>query len=1153
MKKEIVSIFTVLVFLLLSCNLPPDPTKNPTYAYAQFTTIDGVKPRPITDVKANVEVSVGFNLFLPHFIDSIKISLFSIRKELEAQFTLESPWEGEDLTTPVTFPKPGTKTGIITCFKNNGTIDHDTLIFFVSYPAGNHPPLWTPDTLKLLSMEGLSTKQNLAPYAKDPDNNPLSFEISLPTSDFTAKDSIITVNSTLQAGNYNFRVIISDGELQDTGTVIWSVFTLQTQHAVTRNDSAKTTPDSQVAIDVLVNDFISSGTMTLSSVTQPDKGVASIKDNKVLYIPIPDFTGVVTFNYIVNAMDTGYVTVAIAATTTNPSNDHTPPVMQLIVPAKDSVSVNAPSATVSIEATDESGIDTVMALFASVNLQPSVSASTWSVTVNGLIPNEYTTVMFIAMDASGNNNMDTLFVTIKYDSLMSDETGPVIRQISGPVSGSDVTDPIVTIIDSITDPSGIDSVYWRLNNGPIKLLAAVSGTDQFFLTDSLLRTGLDTIVVTAVDNSTKRNRSVQTVVLNYVVPVKITEEPQSKEANESGSTTFSVKAEGDEPLTYQWFKNDTAITGTDNSAYTFSSIKATDDKSTFKCIVSNSFSKDTSTIAVLTVIVTPVYKVTFAVDGGTAVAEQSVKNGEKVIIPAANPTKEGFEFNGWYTSTAFSTAFDFTTQTITADVIIYAKWTKTYNLTIVNYPSAGGTSSKSPNTALYASGTVVTITANANAGYRFKNWSGDYSGTTNPAQITMTKDYTITANFLKQYTVSFSSTPLGRGNITTPATPSVVVDSGVAFDIVATPATGFKFKKWTSTNAGVRFVNSTAATTKLNITQDIPAVAVQAVFGCITFRKDFPTGYFPNSVAQADDGSYGVYCHLFTTTGDGVIIKLNDSGDSVWEKTVCHLGIYDESYPPLPIHKITNGFMAGVKVGSNPIYGISLDANSTPLFAWDPATDFNTIYSVQNAIQTIDGGYLLSGYEEQSNHKQMLIKTDAARKKVWMMYTDTLYGVKDCQQTLDNGFIMTDGNYRVVKINNTGTITNFSIKFSDITPNSVCQINETDGYLIGGSRTYSGPALTKLLPNGTIVSGWPKTYSTLSTYDFIETVRVTADGSYVFLTSEGNLIKTTSNGEIVWNKQLSSGGECLEICNDGGFIIITREYALKTDENGETE
>lgn len=66
--------------------------------------------------------------------------------------------------------------------------------------------------------------------------------------------------------------------------------------------------------------------MVLSSVTQPDKGLVTIKDNKVMYKAASVFSGVITFNYIVNAMDTGHVTVTVVAQTTTPSADHTPPV-----------------------------------------------------------------------------------------------------------------------------------------------------------------------------------------------------------------------------------------------------------------------------------------------------------------------------------------------------------------------------------------------------------------------------------------------------------------------------------------------------------------------------------------------------------------------------------------------------------------------------------------------------------------------------------------------------------------------------------------------------------------------------------------------------------------------------------------------------------
>ncbi|MCL2675336.1 MAG: InlB B-repeat-containing protein [Firmicutes bacterium] len=67
-------------------------------------------------------------------------------------------------------------------------------------------------------------------------------------------------------------------------------------------------------------------------------------------------------------------------------------------------------------------------------------------------------------------------------------------------------------------------------------------------------------------------------------------------------------------------------------------------------------------------------EVTFNTKGGTAIAPVSVEKGEKVAKPAADPTKTGFDFKGWYTSAALTTVFDFETTEINADTIVYAKW-----------------------------------------------------------------------------------------------------------------------------------------------------------------------------------------------------------------------------------------------------------------------------------------------------------------------------------------------------------------------------------------------------------------------------------------------------------------------------------------------
>ncbi|HOJ31172.1 MAG TPA: FG-GAP-like repeat-containing protein [bacterium] len=86
----------------------------------------------------------------------------------------------------------------------------------------------------------------------------------------------------------------------------------------------------------------------------------------------------------------------------------------------------------------------------------------------------------------------------------------------------------------------------------------------------------------------------------------------------------------------------------------------------------------------------------------------------------------------------------------TADV----NWSTQYYLTTVADPIAGG--SVSPTSGWFDAGSNVQIQAFPNQGWKFSNWSGDASGSQNPASITMNGPKTARAVFapLTQYTIS---------------------------------------------------------------------------------------------------------------------------------------------------------------------------------------------------------------------------------------------------------------------------------------------------------------------------------------------------------------------------------------------------------------
>ena len=100
------------------------------------------------------------------------------------------------------------------------------------------------------------------------------------------------------------------------------------------------------------------------------------------------------------------------------------------------------------------------------------------------------------------------------------------------------------------------------------------------------------------------------------------------------------------------------------------------------------------------------YTVTFDAKGhGTAPAAQTVESGKTATKPA-DPTESGWIFGGWYQDAACSAAFDFSTA-ITADITLYAKWTKeSATPVVVTYTVTGGANS----TWTKGSSSGVTIT-----------------------------------------------------------------------------------------------------------------------------------------------------------------------------------------------------------------------------------------------------------------------------------------------------------------------------------------------------------------------------------------------------------------------------------------------------------
>ncbi len=143
------------------------------------------------------------------------------------------------------------------------------------------------------------------------------------------------------------------------------------------------------------------------------------------------------------------------------------------------------------------------------------------------------------------------------------------------------------------------------------------------------------------------------------------------------------------------------------------------------------------------------HTVTFDSQGGSAVNPlTNVTNGTTISAPAA-PTKANNTFGGWYKEPACTTAWNFASDTVTADIILYAKWTQVLTYTISASAGSGGTISPSGSVSV-ASGASQTFTISPYSNYSISSVVVDGVNQGAISSYTLnnvTANHTITASF----------------------------------------------------------------------------------------------------------------------------------------------------------------------------------------------------------------------------------------------------------------------------------------------------------------------------------------------------------------------------------------------------------------------
>jgi uncharacterized repeat protein (TIGR02543 family) len=179
-------------------------------------------------------------------------------------------------------------------------------------------------------------------------------------------------------------------------------------------------------------------------------------------------------------------------------------------------------------------------------------------------------------------------------------------------------------------------------------------------------------------------------------------------------------------------------------------------------------------------------------------------------------TEGGWQFTGW-TGEVAEPGNPSTTVLMDGDKTVTANFElippELCTLTMVVNPAGGGITDPVAGTHVFEVGTECPLTATANPGWQFVNWTGDVVDA-NSAQtvVLMDEDQTVTANFelipLEVYTLSMAVNP-SKGGTTDPAAGDHDYDVGTEVKITAIANPGWEFSKWIGDVADPKLTETT--------------------------------------------------------------------------------------------------------------------------------------------------------------------------------------------------------------------------------------------------------------------------------------------------------------------------------------------------------
>lgn len=241
----------------------------------------------------------------------------------------------------------------------------------------------------------------------------------------------------------------------------------------------------------------------------------------------------------------------------------------------------SPIATLAVTNSGCGGTFTKDTLPPGLSLNPSTGA------ITGTPTNIDTLQSIITLTGAGGTTKDTIVFNI------ISACGAVnITNQPAPIT---VTEPAPAIFAVIATGDPVLSYQWQKNSSDVS-----GATNSAYITPATAVSQDGDKYRCVISNSCGSATSDEAVLTVLCDTLSIVAQPASTSALAPATANFTVGVIGGAPISYQWQKGTTNISGATNSSYTTPATSRADTNSTYRVIVSNSCGVDTSDAATLT-------------------------------------------------------------------------------------------------------------------------------------------------------------------------------------------------------------------------------------------------------------------------------------------------------------------------------------------------------------------------------------------------------------------------------------------------------------------------------------------------------------------------------------------------------------------------